>query len=271
MVNNKIYEAPDPQKHFNYFRDLLKRKEPFYYVRFSDGETEIIRNNYLYISNKKIIYKDKISSSSFPIQDSKEFIPQRDSQLRKDLLGSATYRVHNFFKGIPTAHNKNYEDQELMIRLNGGMTRFITFADLFLNSNYIRFRKEIICLLQDFKKIIIVCNHRANFLGIFEKALKVKVVDNFFQSYEKTKDELFNNLIDVPLGSLILSSASSMSNIIGHKIHLHRKDLTFLDIGTSLNDLLGLDYLSRSYLDVYFRKGWRVWRRKLSPYFKIKW
>jgi hypothetical protein len=54
-------------------------------------------------------------------------------------------------------------------------------------------------------------------------------------------------LINVPKSSLVLSSASSLSNILGHKLHTLRADLTFIDVGTSLNHLIGLGRSSRAY------------------------
>ena len=43
------------------------------------------------------------------------------------------------------------------------------------------------------------------------------VPDNFFK-LSKRKNDILNNLFDIPSGSLILSSASSLSNIIGFEL-----------------------------------------------------
>ena len=67
--------------------------------------------------------------------------------------------------------------------------------------------------------------------------------------------------------SLVLSSASSLSNIIAHKLHV--KNITFIDIGTSVNDLLSLDSETREYhgsmssLENYFYKR--------SKRYNLKW
>ena len=69
------------------------------------------------------------------------------------------------------------------------------------------------------------------------------------------KNDILNNLFDIPSGSLILSSASSLSNIIGFELFNQRNDITFLDIGTSINDLIGLQEITRTYHEIYFSKG----------------
>ena len=49
-----------------------------------------------------------------------------------------------------------------------------------------------------------------------------------------------NKLINIPQDSIVICSASSLTNILGYKLYLLRPDLTFLDVGTSLNDLFSL-------------------------------
>lgn len=51
----------------------------------------------------------------------------------------------------------------------------------------------------------------------------------------------------VPDSALVLSSASSLSNVLGHRLRKSRSDLTFLDIGTVLNDLMGLPLTTRAH------------------------
>ena len=54
-------------------------------------------------------------------------------------------------------------------------------------------------------------------------------------------------LLEVPKNSLVLSSASSLSNTLAYKLFLKRDDITFIDVGTSINDLLSLDSKTREY------------------------
>ena len=78
-------------------------------------------------------------------------------------------------------------------------------------------------------------------------------------------------LKNIPKQSLIISSASSMSNIIGFYIFKERPDVTFIDIGSSLNDLIGLKFNIRSYQNTYFSNGIKAKLSKLKPSYLIRW
>lgn len=242
--NNKI---PDAVEHLNNVKNKLKNKEPFTFIRFSDGETEILKNRYLEIVPGKTVFRGKEIKNNFPQFDSKKFDPSIHQNIREDLLNSAKFKADNYFKGIPTSHNKAIDDRDMMVDLNGGLDNSITFADLFLNSNYQKYLNEIVPLFESFENIIVIANYRAKPIDILNKAKHISIPDNFFENYDDVLEDVMNNLTDIQAGTLILSSASSLSNIIGYKLFLIRKDITFLDIGTSINSLLSMDDKIRSY------------------------
>lgn len=239
--------TPDPIEHLEKIATRLKNKKPFTFIRFSDGETEIIKNRYLEIIPGKTVFRGKEIKNNFPQFDTKKFDPSLHQNIREDLLDSAKFKAQEYFKGIPTSHNKALDDRQMMLELNGGLDAFITFADLFLNSNYETYLKEIVPLFADFTNITIVANYRAKPVGILQKAVHIKIGDNFFGDYETVLNNAMEALQNIEEGSLVLSSASSLSNILGFKLLQTRPDLTFLDIGTSINDLLSMDSTIRSY------------------------
>ena len=247
----------------------LKIKQPFCFIRFSDGEVEIIRNRYLKIYNGKTHFKGKISNNQFSEIDSKEFDPLLNIDIREDLIFSAIANMPNFFKGMP--HKRFKKDRDLLITLHGGIDAHITFADLLINSNYKFFRDKIVPLFENYQKIYVLANFRAKPNNILENAVHIPIQDNFFSNYINVKKEVFSKLHDIPKGSLVLSSASSLSNIIGHDLYKIRKDITFLDVGTSINDLLSLDEITRSYHVTYFSKGIKPLLRKMRPSFYVRW
>jgi len=135
---------PNPRTHLENLLLKLKSKESFSFIRFSDGEIEILRNRYLEINNGKTVFRDREFSNNFPVYDKKKFDPEINQDFREDLLKSALFRGGNYYKGIPTAHNDALYDRELMLRLNGGFDSRMTFADLFLNSNYETYKKKFV-------------------------------------------------------------------------------------------------------------------------------
>ena len=66
---------PDRKNHFNYFITLLNSKKPFTFIRFSDGEVEVLKNRKLTILNKKTFFRGKAYSNDYPVMDTKKFDP----------------------------------------------------------------------------------------------------------------------------------------------------------------------------------------------------
>ncbi|MCE0493766.1 hypothetical protein [Vibrio salinus] len=263
-------KIPFAEEHLNRLQALLENQTPFHFVRFSDGETEILHNRYLEIGQGKTVFRGRTFGNEFPAFDSKRFDPRIHQELRSDLLASATYRDEYFFKGIPTSHNNAIIDREFMLRLNGGFSSNITFSDLFLNSNYECYRDNIVPLFSKFKHIYVVANYRSKLVGELSNAKLIEVPDNFFNCYQETLDKVMHELIDIEAGALVLSSASSLTNIIGHKLHTRRQDIILIDIGTSINDLLSLDSRTRAYHLVQGSLIAKL-KYKLSKGYKITW
>ncbi len=268
MSKEKI-NKPLANKDIEKFCSMIKNKDPFCFVRYSDGEMEIIRNRYLKIEGGRTYFKGKISKNNFTEIDSKEFDPKRDNCIREDLLKSAVVRMPFYYKGLP--HKRFKKDRDLVLTIHGGLDEYITFADLLINSNYYFFRKKIIPLFGEYEDIFVVANYRSKPIDILKKSNHIKIPDNLFSNYKSIKREILNNLLKVPSGSLILSSASSLSNIIGCQLFRKRNDITFIDVGTAINDLLSLKSITRSYHETYFSKGFKPLLRKLRPSFYIRW
>jgi hypothetical protein len=267
---------PTGQGDLGRFERMVSERIPFTFVRFSDGEIEILRNRRLIIAEGITEFRGKRYANKFPEFDQKRFDPRRDNQVRADLLASALYCGEGYFKGIPTAHNNALHDREFMLRLNGGFTSHMTFADLFLNSNFLRARSKFFPFVAAcFADVLIVCNWRCELKGYLQHGRLVQIPDDFFSSYHSTLQSVLAKLHDAPRFALVLSSASSLSNVIGHRLRLDRPDLTFLDIGTVLNDLLGLPLNTRGYHKLLrpstMRAKLSAWRYRMSKEYNLMW
>ena len=93
-----LISKPNRKEHFNYFINLLNSTKPFTFIRFSDGESEVLRNRRLTISNKKTLFRGKVYSNNYPVMDTKKFDPLIDQEFRKDLLDSSIFKSECFFK-----------------------------------------------------------------------------------------------------------------------------------------------------------------------------
>ncbi|MEN3373022.1 hypothetical protein [Dechloromonas sp. ZS-1] len=258
------------------FERLVREHSPFTFVRFSDGEIEVLRNRKLVIAGGVTEFRGKRFSNQFPEFDQKRFDPRRGQDVRGDLLASAIFREQGYFKGIPTRHNNAIGDREFMLRLNGGFTPQMTFSDLFLNSNFLRARADFFpFLVASFENLLVVGNWRCELKGCLEKGRLVQIPDDFFSAYQQTLDAVLAVLLHAPQSALILSSASSLSNVLGHRLRISRPDLTFLDIGTVLNDLMGLPLGTRAYHKLIdprtLRERFAAWRYRQHREYQLQW
>jgi hypothetical protein len=192
------------------------------------------------------------------------------------LLNSALFNDGNYYKGIPTLHNNALGDREFMLRLNGGYTQQMTFSDLFLNSNFLRARESFFpFLVASFEDLLVVGNWRCELNGYLGKGRLVRIPDDFFSHYRQTLAKVQEALVEAPESALILSSASSLSNVLGHRLRLIRPDITFLDVGTVLNDLMGLPLGTRAYHQLIkprtLRQRLAAWRYRRHREYQLKW
>ena len=269
----------DPINDLQYLFDLLKAKKPFTFIRFSDGETEILNNNYLEISENGTKYRGQSFENSYPSHDYKFFDPIRDVLFRDELLESAKYISDFYFKGVSGAHNIESgdslnNDQKLLIDYNKGFLTNLTFSDLLINSNYLKFRKCVDGILDTFSSGYVVANFQSKLIGPLREFELLAIPNLVFQEYYKLLENHLLILKDVPANSIILSSASSYSNILGHKLHKIRPDLFFIDIGTALNDYLSLPHKTRVYhclLDKSIKGRISAFKYKRSKGYQIKW
>ena len=258
MANNsdsvKLQMIQNCKSDFKMLNDSLKKNIKYSFIRFSDGEIEIIRNRKLEIGEGFIHIANKNIEYSYPKYDFKIFNPDSDQEFRHKLIEAAQLTAEGFIKGIPAASNCAIKDRDLMIELNGGRLDNLTFADLLINVNYLQFRNIFLENLMEKSHITVIANYRANLDHKIDDWNLIRIPDNVFSSFKTELDKILKILDKIPSDSVVLSSASSFTNIIGCEIWKKRRDIWFIDIGTSLHDLLGLGFGIREYHQIFTRK-----------------
>lgn len=239
--------VPTANNEFDQFRLRFLKGIPTTFVRFSDGELEVLRGNPLSILNGVVNWRLGTLDAKYPEHDNKSFVPERDGALRADLTASALYRSEGYFKGVPTSSNKAVGDRDYMIQLNGGDKDGLSFSDLFINENYLNFLNNILPIFLANVNVMFIGNFRADLSRLSDMWTHLPVQDNAFPNYEVVLPRLLTKLSSAEMSSVILSSASSLTNILGHKLHEIRPDISFIDVGTSLNPFVGLGEATRAY------------------------
>lgn len=226
---------------------LLNHRIPFTFIRFSDGEMEVVFNSKLVIAEGSVEWRGGKNAANYPAFDNKSFIPERDVDFRRDLIEAANFRALRFIKGIRTRGAFGLRDKTKMIELNSGSLDGLTFSDLLINENWRLFIDKAVPLLIDRGNVTFFGNYRAKPELLGASVRHVKIGDDFIPDYDAVLEVAMAALIKLPLGTTVLSSASSLSNIIGHRLFTVRPDLTFIDVGTALNPFIGLENGLREY------------------------
>ena len=223
---------------------MLRNDEPFSFSRFSDGETEVLKNRKLTITKDSVFFRNKALKYSYPVFDTKSFLPERDAALRADLLRSLLFEDDAYFKGVPGSHN-SVQDQQYYLELLDNNLDHVTLADIFMNTNYSKFIRKIMKIIKTKSNVVALCNESADPDKFFTNWLTIPT--DAFPQYEQVYKRCMKQLCELPDQSIVLSSASSLSNIFAHNLRLLRPDCTFLDLGSALNSYLGLDNVTRVY------------------------
>lgn len=248
LDNRTLQMSQESKKDLNTLIEGFKTNTNFCFIRFSDGETEVLRNNSLHIGPEYVSSSAGTFKFKYPPHDFKEFNPVTDVNFRKELIEAAKYRKPNFIKGIRTKSNNNgIQDREMMIQFNMGSVSNLTFTDLLINSNYKKFRRDFLPLILNVNSIHLIANYRAVAKNANSNWTHIPIPDNFIPKYKEVLDEVMIKIVELPPGSIVLSSASSLSNLIGYHLWTVRQDVTFIDIGTTIHDLVGMGSGNRSY------------------------
>ena len=210
---------------FNMLLNKVKTKKHFSLVRFGDGELEIVRNNAIDLSNK--------------FNGEHKFSPALHQKYRIQMIESLTYNDPNYIVGIPCkccVGESNYLKIKKETKLPESR---LTWANILVNANYNRFINE---MLPEFNhNNIILISHEKSIISNLpfkvEKHFKVgrnawienhALIEELVEFSKSVKDKVF------------LFAAGTFSNIAIHQCHNVSKDNTYIDIGSTLDVVLGL-------------------------------
>lgn len=231
--------------------DKLKKGENFSYSKYSDGELFILQGK------KLVLGPEAYNHNYINTEDHKYFDPQYHSYFKDMLFEAFKYNKENYYIGICGPSDQSDEVFYWMKNESGRDEEHLTWANLFVNSNYKNFREEFLPELKS-KKIIIVCNEKSELSKLpFEVEKDFRVGTNCIINNLSLVDEMVefvkNNQIE---NHVFLFAASSLGNILIHKLTEAEPNNIYFDVGSTLNPLLGLS-IDRAYLCAYEGVLWR--------------
>lgn len=197
--------------------DSLVKKEKFSFSKYADGEFAIL-------INKNITNCDNWT-----------FNPITDKKYRDELLHSFRYNEVGYYVGISCPCCVGDNDTKWMRDNVGVRAENLTWANIFVNGNYMFFKDNFI---PEFKNhdIVIVANEHANIGN-----LPFKVNEHIKISGTAWKDN-FDLLDTLPKkeysNKLFLFCAGPLGNMLAARMWEHNKNNTYMDIGSTLNGYL---------------------------------
>ena len=235
------------------FKKLFKKfqnSENFAFSRFSDGELRIMQNTELKLAGDHNIVLGQKNSASYARETHKHFIPSEHTFYREKLMDAYRFKKHNYYVGLSCRCCVGDKDFNQMLEWYEGDTssEFLTWSNLMLNGNYSDYKSDFIPEYSN-KKIVLICNENANINKLpFSIYKDFRVGYNCFINNYSIIEEIKNWIDQDNInGYVFLFSASSLSNLLIHQLYKHRDTNTYIDIGTTLNHFLGIDY-NRGYL-----------------------
>lgn len=223
---------------FDKFFEKIKNKQPFALSRNNDGEMIILNNEFIDLRakcNGEFIYDPN---------------NPEHAAFRQQLMDSAQYKGDNYYVGIACRCCVGDQKHENLKKLTGQDDEHLTWGNIFVNGNYKRFIFEILPYFALYD-IIMVVNHNSKFEGL---PFKNKIIDRINVGtnawMEDTHELAFmkQELIEKKdKNKLYLFAAGPFSNIMIHELYKIEPNNTYLDIGSTLDNMMGLGQ-TRGYL-----------------------
>ena len=216
----------DFEEEFHRIYNLYKEKDSFLFLKAADGELMAI-NNVLLDNNE---FQNNIN------------VPQ---ERRDELLKSLQFKHPNYYLGVICPCCCNYDGRNTqMIELSGQDLDHLTYANIFVNSNYKLYKEIFIPSFSEFD-VHLVCHENPKIENLPFKPEKVwKIQRNaWVNNYDLIKE-----IQDLDLkNKLFLFAAGPFGNILGYNLFQSCPRNRMVDIGSTLNSFLNSGGFARDY------------------------
>lgn len=205
-----------------FFYNKLEKNEKFALSKFADGEQLGILGTPALPANG-----EWQSNGDDP----------RYAEARNDLIESLQHKDPNYYVAICPC----YKD---LIELSGQSESQITYANIFVNSNYSFYKENYINLYKE-RDIHLVTHKNTNLDNLPFKVEKFYPID--YNAWINNRD-LPEQILDQNLSDkLFLFAAGSFANILAYKLWKSNKNNTYMDVGSTLNIWTKIEKLQRDY------------------------
>ena len=221
---------------FDFFVEKIKKGEHFSLSRWGDGELMILENKPIDLRHKGDgeFRHDPSSPTSLKMRDV--------------LMKSYTHKDKDYYIGVACQCCVGKEKFDYMRKLSGQPESNLTWANIFVNSNYKHFTTDFIMALEG-KRVILVSQANSKVDGLpFDIEGHYSVgpdawINNYGLSQQIQQQIGEFNIRD----HVFIFAAGPFANILTYELWKYNRNNTYIDIGSTLDKYLGLK-LTRGYL-----------------------
>lgn len=209
----------------------LKNKENISFSKFCDGEFAVICNH-------------PINNKEFWFDPSKP----EDQIKRSALIDAFQYKNSRYFVGITCTNVFGINIHRQMTQLSNQDQDHLTWADIWVNSNYKYYLSNILPLYKQ-RHVIIFCNENAQIERLpFRPYMFIPVKNNAWEYNWNLINDAKKIMSSIPYKNmLVLFCCGPFGNILCHELTKFDDQHTYLDIGSTLNPFLKSAGFEREY------------------------
>lgn len=223
---NKSY-----QKDIELLHNSIKNKENISFSKFCDGEWAVLCNQ-------------KIDNKEFRFDPTNAL----DSAKRKALLNAFQYKNDRYFVGITCVKVFGLQTHKTMKLISGQSEDHLTWADIWVNSNYKYYVDNMVPLFSE-RPVILFCNENGKIENLpFKPHIVFQVKHNAWEHNWNIIEEAKVLITSWDIKNMIfLFCCGPFGNILCHQLTEFEPNNTYLDIGSTLNPWLQSAGFERDY------------------------
>lgn len=222
----------------------IQNRENISFSKFCDGEWAVLLNQ-------------KINNKEFWFDPS----DIKDQLKRRALMESFRYKNDRYFVGITCVKVFGLQVHKAMKTLSDQNEDHLTWADIWVNSNYKYYTQNILPLFQN-RDIVLFCNENGNINNLPFKPSMVFPLKHNAWEYNWNYIEEAKSFISTGIKDhIFLFCCGPFGNVLCHRLTEYEPNNTYLDVGSTLNPYLGSAGFERDYYmgNNYFSNMVGVW------------
>lgn len=217
----------DFEKDFVTFKNKILSKQNFAYARYADGEVKLM-------NGMAIGYNTQAYQSDGWSCDSKMY------KIGNKLLDSLNHNESNYYYAITSPNQSMFDYVFLMDRIKQPENN-ITFADLWINGNYQKFKTFLNTELNE--PVVLIASK--NVIGKNTHPLMLKelypIPNDCVNFYEINELQFTNDMISLCKkhnNTLFFVSAGPLSEVIIHEMYVANPYNRYIDVGSAIDEVV---------------------------------